>query len=152
MKTLAQPRDKAEILRRLQQVRPESARHWGRMSAPQMICHLTDSFRMGLGLKRVSDASGPMQRTLLKWLALYAPLKWPPGVPTRPEVDQEHEGTRPAQFTDDVAELVRLVEIVSTGTGRGAWIPHPIFGAMSEAAWLRWAYLHMDHHLRQFGV
>jgi hypothetical protein len=29
---------------------------------------------------------------------------------------------------------------------------HPIFGAMSERAWLRWGYLHMDHHLRQFGV
>jgi hypothetical protein len=29
---------------------------------------------------------------------------------------------------------------------------HPIFGPMSDAAWLRWGYLHMDHHLRQFGV
>lgn len=28
---------------------------------------------------------------------------------------------------------------------------HPIFGRLSRAAWLRWAYLHMDHHLRQFG-
>jgi hypothetical protein len=28
---------------------------------------------------------------------------------------------------------------------------HPIFGPMSNAAFLRWAYLHMDHHLRQFG-
>jgi hypothetical protein len=28
---------------------------------------------------------------------------------------------------------------------------HPIFGPMSEAAWLRWGYLHADHHLRQFG-
>jgi hypothetical protein len=27
-----------------------------------------------------------------------------------------------------------------------------VFGRMSQAAWLRWAYLHMDHHLRQFGV
>ena len=25
-------------------------------------------------------------------------------------------------------------------------------GTLSEAAWLRWAYLHTDHHLRQFGV
>jgi len=29
---------------------------------------------------------------------------------------------------------------------------HPIFGGMSERAWLRWAYLHTDHHLRQFGT
>jgi hypothetical protein len=32
-----------------------------------------------------------------------------------------------------------------------AWPPHPLFGPMSRAAWLRWGYLHLDHHLRQFG-
>ena len=30
--------------------------------------------------------------------------------------------------------------------------PHPIFGPLSHAAWLRWAWLHTDHHLRQFGA
>ncbi|HEV2663419.1 MAG TPA: DUF1569 domain-containing protein [Blastocatellia bacterium] len=30
--------------------------------------------------------------------------------------------------------------------------PHPYFGAMSESQWMRWGYLHCDHHLRQFGV
>jgi len=27
-----------------------------------------------------------------------------------------------------------------------------MFGRLSDAAWLRWGYLHMDHHLRQFGA
>ena len=30
--------------------------------------------------------------------------------------------------------------------------PHPVFGPMTRGAWLRWGYLHTDHHLRQFGV
>ena len=30
--------------------------------------------------------------------------------------------------------------------------PHPFFGDMSEAEWMRWGYLHCDHHLRQFGA
>jgi len=29
--------------------------------------------------------------------------------------------------------------------------PHPIFGAMKPWDWMRWGYLHADHHLRQFG-
>lgn len=29
--------------------------------------------------------------------------------------------------------------------------PHPIFGEMTEAEWMRWGYLHCNHHLRQFG-
>jgi hypothetical protein len=26
-----------------------------------------------------------------------------------------------------------------------------MFGPMSERDWMRWGYLHADHHLRQFG-
>jgi hypothetical protein len=30
--------------------------------------------------------------------------------------------------------------------------PHPIFGPLSYPQWMRWGYLHCDHHLRQFGA
>ena len=76
MKTLARPRDKAEILRRLRMVRPESLRRWGRMSAHQMVCHLSDSVRMVTGQKPVSQATSLLQRTIVKWTALYLPLRW----------------------------------------------------------------------------
>jgi len=151
MKTLARQRDKAEILQRLRTVRPESAGRWGRMSSHQMVCHLSDSFRMVTGQKPVSHASGLLQRTIVKWTALYLPLRWPPGILTRPEIDQEAGGTRPIDFAADVSELMALVEVMTAGRSAG-WQPHPLFGRMSEAAWLRWAYLHMDHHLRQFGA
>jgi hypothetical protein len=121
------------------------------MSAPQMICHLIDSARMMTGEKPVSDASGVLQRTMVKWIALYAPLRWPTGILTRPEIDQEIMGTRPAAFTQDVASLAALVEVMAAPSNVDH-PPHPIFGQMSHAAWLRWAYLHMDHHLRQFGA
>src|SRR5262249_36576474 len=143
--------DKAEILRRLRRVRPDSVRRWGRMSAHQMVCHLTDAFRMALGQKPGSPASGIVQRTLVKWIALYAPLHCPAGIRTRPEVAQEGGGTRPTGFDADVAELERIVEVVAN-TGSGFAPTHPMFGRMSPPDWLRWAYLHTDHHLRQFGV
>lgn len=152
MKTLARPRDKAEVLRRLKQVRPESARRWGRMSAHQMVCHLTDGFRMAMGEKPVTHAAGPLRRTVVKWTALYLPLPWPAGIPTSPEIDQERGGTRPVEFAADVARLEALVERLTAPARRFAWQPHPMFGPMSDAAWFRWAYLHMDHHLRQFGA
>src|SRR5687768_1743814 len=76
MKTLARDRDKADILRRLRTVRPGSAARWGRMSAHQMVCHLTDAFRVVIGQKPVSPATNPFSRTVIKWTALYAPLRW----------------------------------------------------------------------------
>ena len=150
MKTLARDRDKAEILRRLRTLTLDSRRQWGRMSAHQMICHLNDSFLAVTGRRQVTPASGPLQRTIIKWLALYVPVRWPPDIPTRPEVDQLQGGTRPGDFVADLAQLEMLVEVVTTQTECFAGQQHPIFGPMSNAAWLRWAYLHMDHHLRQF--
>ena len=79
MKSLARERDQAEIRARLKRLRPDSERHFGSMSAQQMVCHLADNFRMALGQKAATAPSGPLQRTLIKWLALYAPLRWPPG-------------------------------------------------------------------------
>ncbi len=152
MKTLSRERDATELLRRLRNIRPETRARWGRMSAHQMVCHLNDTFRMATGEKPVSQASGLFQRTILKWLVLYAPLRWPPGIPTRPEIDQHIQGTRPVHFDEDVSQLEALLAIVTARTRNFVWPIHPIFGRMSEAQWLRWGYLHTDHHLRQFGA
>ena len=150
MKTMARAQDKEEIVRRLKTIRADSGRRWGRMSAHQMVCHLSDSFLAVTGQRDVSPASGLLQSTVIKWIALYAPLQWPRGVPTRPEVDQEVGGTKPSHFAADVTQLEMLVELITTR--KGCFGPtHPIFGNMSNTDWMRWAYLHMDHHLRQFG-
>jgi hypothetical protein len=87
MKFLSDPRCKDEILARLANVRPNTPRRWGKMNAPQMICHLSDCF---LGVM----------------------------------------GDRSRSFD---------------------FRPHPMFKEMSEKDWMRWGYLHTDHHLRQFG-
>ena len=154
MKTLARERDKAELLDRLRTLRSDSPRRWGRMSAHEMVCHLIDAFHMGLGEKDVSHVAGVLQRTVVKWIALYAPLPWPTGtIRTRPEIDQLVGGTRPVDFADDVARLEAVLQRVTARPRTFQWHSHhPIFGRMSDPAWLRWGYLHVDHHLRQFGA
>ena len=152
MKTLARDCDKHELVARLKAVRRDSVARWGQMSAHQMICHLKDSFLMMLGERQVSDATGAFQRTLMKWIALYAPLRWPPGIATIPEVDQKSGGTRPVEFSTDLAQLEALLLRAAKAPSTSLARRHPIFGRMSEPAWFRWAYLHTDHHLRQFGA
>ena len=104
-----------------------------------------------MGTKAVSPTTGRFDRTLIKWVALYAPLSWPAGIVTRPEVDQQCGGTAPSEFAADVEELIALTERLAASEELTRGNRHPIFGTMSRAAWMRWAYLHMDHHLRQFG-
>ena len=83
MRTLARARDTADVLQRLRTLRPDSARRWGRMSAHQMVCHVADAFRMALGDKPVSPVRGLVPALVLRWGALYAPVPWPRGIPTR---------------------------------------------------------------------
>ncbi len=117
-----------------------------------MVCHLGDSLRMVMGRKLVSHATSVLQRTIVKWIALYAPLAWPAGIRTRPEIDQELGGTRPVDFAEDLAQVEALLVLITAQTRSFDGQLHPIFGMLSDAAWLRWGYLHTDHHLRQFGA
>jgi hypothetical protein len=152
VKTLARPADRAEVIARAHTVRPESAARFGVMTAPEMIVHCADCLAVGLGLRSVSAADRFVDRAIIKYVALYAPMRWPPGYPTRPEMDPRRAGSRPGEFVSDVANLVQIVERFGAGPSDGTWRPHPMFGAMTGAQWHRWGYLHTEHHLRQFGA
>ena len=150
MKSLDRERDRAELLRRMEHLQADTPARWGRMSAAQMVCHLADAFRMALGEQAVTDVSRLRDRTFIKVIALYLPAPWPPGIQTVREIDQgAGGGTCPGDFAGDVAAVGDLMQRVAGP--RAAWPRHPIFGRMSRRAWLRWGYLHVDHHLRQFG-
>jgi hypothetical protein len=120
------------------------------MSAHQMVCHLCDSYQAALGERSVSPATGFLQRTIIKWIALRAPVRWPKGSPTRPEVEQGVGGTLPVEFDADRTELLSLVKRFCDESGN-ILVSHPFFGRMTRQEWLRWGYLHADHHLLQFG-
>jgi Protein of unknown function (DUF1569) len=91
-------------------------------------------------------------RHVVKYLALYSPGPWPPGFKTRPEMDVRRNGCQCGEFVSDVAKLVHRVEEFGTRSTITPWARHPMFGAMSETEWKRWAYLHTDHHLKQFSA
>src|SRR5262249_44478361 len=123
-----------------------------RMSPHQMVCHLTDSCRMLTGERTTLPAATPLPKPVMRWIALYLPVRWPRGLPTTPELDQRAGGTSPVDFTADVASLVAQLRRIAADPACRFAAEHPVFGTMSRSAWYRWAYLHSDHHLRQFGM
>lgn len=150
MRTLASAADREAIVKRVSALTPSDRGLWGRMTVDQMVCHLCDSYKIVLGEKKASPATEYSWRRTIKWIALRVPVRWPKGTPTRPEVEQGVGGTRPSEFGADRAELLATLARFCGG-GIDVAIPHPIFGRMSASEWLRWGFLHADHHLRQFG-
>src|SRR5215472_11531088 len=152
MKSLLNAQCCRELIARVGKVQADTPRCWGKMTAPQMICHLNDAFLGIMGEKPMEIPRGFTLWPALKYVALYSPGRWPQGVPTRPEFDQcAGAGTPPAQFEADVRSLLGTMDRFARRPRDFQFRPHPLFKEMSEAQWMRWGYLHVDHHLRQFG-
>lgn len=149
--SLATPDAVERLIGRLQRLTFDTPRRWGSMTPHEMLCHLADSFSSMMGERDISMvAATPFKRHLMRLLALRTPLPWPKGIPTRPEVDPKRTGTKPQAFEADRQHLIQLLRRFAADDARYA--QHPMFGAMDRADWLRWAYRHTDHHLRQFGL
>jgi hypothetical protein len=137
---------------RVRQLRPDSAGQWGRMTPHQAICHLNDSFKLALNERPAAPVDWPL-KSVVRFIALDVPVRWPKGrIKTAPEAEQGKGGTPPVEFEQDRGDLLALMERFCAAADDQYCSTHPIFGPMTGRHWRRWAYLHMDHHLRQFGV
>jgi|SRR5579875_1656639 len=149
MRTLANPADYQLLISRFASVTPQDRPLWGTMNAYQMLRHVADSIRVPLGEIYVSEQTSLLWRTVMKWGALWYPRPWPPNVPTRPQLDMCALGVITGDFEaarqDALARLNRLHHAQLEGSR------HPFFGNLSRKEWMRWGWLHNDHHLRQFG-
>jgi hypothetical protein len=152
MRSIADPLALDELVRRLQALRPDSARRWGTLTAGEMLCHLGDAHEYVLGVRtpRGPVATGT-PRPILKWLVLHAPVRWPKGARTRPGVDPHREGTRPSDFEADRRRVITTLQALAVAAPATLAAHHFRFGPMSASDWHRWASRHVAHHLRQFG-
>ena len=148
---LLDPADRDALLARVGRLTPESRPLWGRMTVGGMLCHLVDGFDVCTGARKVGNHTSLLSTTLLRFVALTAPIRFPKSTRTAPEMNQEVRGTPPGEFEGDRARLLDTVERFVSGMDPARW-HHPLFGRLTRGEWGRWAWRHMDHHLRQFGV
>ena len=142
----------ADTIGRLRHVTPAHRARWGRLNAHQMLCHLADACRVALGERDAAPGAMPAaKRHFVRLVAFHTPLPWPRNLHTMAEVDPARQGTRPGDFDADLRTAIELLTRVATDSGIDGH-PHPMFGPLSRREWLRWAWMHTEHHLRQFGV
>ena len=138
---------RAGLVERLNRLTPASERQWGKMTVDQMLWHLNEGFEMGLGRRTVTKLKVPIPRFLLRFLIFNVP--WPKGK-ARTHPDLEARATY--DFAEERARLLRLLDEVATQPLEGVWPDSYAMGAMSGKDWSRMGVLHLDHHLKQFGV
>jgi len=152
---LLSPATLASLERRLRALHPGARRRWGTMSPAQAVEHLAESYRARVEGRALPRRGNLLHRTLLRWLLLHTPLRWPRGRPRTPApAAPEGGGERPADphFGARIEELCALLRAFSALGSRMHRVEHPLFGRISAGEWATWAYRHADHHLRQFGL
>jgi hypothetical protein len=147
VKSLSDARARVELLERLERLTPDATPRWGRMTAPQMVAHLADWMLMASGELKTAARSGVLRYPPFKQLAIYW-LPFPRNVQTSPEL----LARKPSEWWAEQASVRERVQSFERLYAESPWPEHPVFGRMTPRAWSVFAYRHMDHHLRQFGI
>ena len=146
MHSLLTPADREAILTRFRSLGPDVPRRWGRMSAAQMLTHLSDQMRHTLGDARARPRPGPLRWPMVKQAVMFW-LPWPRGWVQGPP---EAFVTRPTTWEADLAAFETLVQRFVDQDERQDWPEHAFFGHMTRQSWGCFCYRHFDYHLRQF--
>lgn len=145
MPSLNNATDRDALIARLETLAPDMQPRWGRMSAPKMLAHITDAFRMALGDLSVQPKKIPLVGSFpVKQLVIYL-LPFPKNSPTAPEIVSREPEAFDVERSNAKALIGRLA-------GNETYASHPIFGRLTKSEWGALGYKHFDHHLRQFGV
>jgi len=148
MKSLASADVVSETRERMLRVCAEDRALWGQMTATQMVRHLSFACEVPLGERTAEPVMVPMPK-LLKFMALRSGLEWGKNLKTPKELVRALDEACLAEFDELVAVAVGKLETLAGGAR--CVENHPFFGPMTAGDWMRWGYLHADHHLRQFG-
>lgn len=149
MKNIFDPSTLEEIKQRIDTLRPDMKRQWGKMEVAQMLAHCSAALEVAAGKKFpprvfIGRIIGPFFKSAF---SNDKPLK--KNMPT----DKSFLVIDRRNFEKEKARLLNLITQFSTG-GEAACTrhPHSFFGKLTPREWGKGMYKHLDHHLRQFSA
>lgn len=145
-----EPEIAAELISRLNQLRPETAPLWGKMNVSQMLAHCNVTYEY------IYENKYQKPNFLMRWILK---LFVKPIVVN--EVPYKQNGPTGKDFlVSDTqnfeTEKMRLVAFIqktqSLGKAHFEGLESHSFGKLTATEWNNMMFKHLDHHFRQFGV
>lgn len=149
MDTLFDPAARDRILARIDALRPDAPRAWGKMDAAQTLSHCAHGIEAATGDAVLhSNFMAKMIGPFFKGL-LVGPKPFSRNSPTHPLLVRK-------TACDFATEKTRLVAVVrkfhDAGPSSAARYRHAFVQKLTGEEWGVMQYKHLDHHLRQFGA
>ncbi len=150
MKNIFNQNDVGEIIKRINNLQPDSQGLWGKMGVAQMLAHCNVSYEF------VYENKHPKPNMFMKFILKILVKK----KVVSEEPYKHNNPTAPAFIIKDNkdfnAEKTRLINYINKTRELGeAYFDNKVshsFGALTKTEWNNMFSKHLDHHLRQFGV
>lgn len=149
MSSIYNKTDNEIIISRIQKLSPESKAQWGKMTVDQMLSHCQAplDFATGTTPMEVNFLMRFIGKLLKKKVLSGSEFK--KNSPTAPSFIR----TGSYGFEQTQKELIQKIGIFSElGEKAIKTTKHPFFGELNYDEWSKMHTMHLDHHLKQFGV
>ncbi|MBC7407061.1 MAG: DUF1569 domain-containing protein [Arcicella sp.] len=147
MNSLFDVQTSQEITQRIENLKVDSPRQWGKMDVAQMLAHCAFSMETAIGDKNPSRTF--LGKLLGRFMQGELTNSKPMGknLPTHPQYIM-------VELKDFEREKIRLISSIKRflegGESKVTKKPHPFFGDITPVQWSCGSWKHLDHHLRQF--
>ena len=140
-----------EVARALGSLRADATARWGRMTAQQMVEHLTWACECSTGRAAVECVFPPA--VLARMKTFLNDHRDSPHEFMNPALVNGLPALRCADLAEAKAALLReLSRFLDAPRDGGELRVHPIFGPLDHEEWHRAHYKHLRHHFLQFGL
>ena len=149
MSSIYNKTDNEIIISRINKLSPESKAQWGKMTVGQMLSHCQAPIDFATG-------NTPMQANFIMRLVgkmlkkkVFGSDEFKKNSPTAPSFIR----TGSYDFEQTKNELIQKIGIFSElGEKAIKTTKHPFFGELTYDEWSKMHTMHLNHHLKQFGV
>jgi len=147
MSSIFDKTDNQSIIDRINNLKPDSQRQWGKMSVDQMLKHANETIIVAFGENQIK------MNFVLKLLGKMLKKKmlnsdFGENSPTA----KEFIFTGNYNFDEAKAELIKNFSRFTEGHQSITLMNHPFWGKMTYEDWDILMWKHINHHLKQFGV
>ncbi len=141
-------KSRSAILNRINALKPGSAPKWGSMTVNEMMFHCAKIHNEIIKGKQ-TNINPTLRQHFLKILVLQLMKEIPKGIKTNPKYLKAKEDE--ILFETEQNHLIESVNQIANHNEE-IYGNHPLLGPLHTKQWRRFMYMHLDHHLRQFGV
>ena len=150
MKTILNTEGANDLSRRVNRLQQSSQPLWGTMTVTEMLHHCNRATQSILEGKAPPKQS-TFKQQVLKFLFLNVIKKLPRNATAPKRFNVKLSQLVPGKFENERNEFLNLIERF-TKHEDNITLSHPRFGALKTREWGKFVWMHLDHHLRQFGV